>query len=85
MDFIWEWVGLVTITVWISLSAFIWAMQSGQFADQDRARYLPLVDNYSPVETDVRSKLPKEVYVLSTVGVLTVVAMLCCMLIAMNH
>ncbi len=38
------WLILVIISLAISLIAFVWALESGQFSDQERARYLPLVD-----------------------------------------
>jgi cbb3-type cytochrome oxidase maturation protein len=36
------WLFLVVISVAASLAAFVWGLRSGQFSDQDRARYLPL-------------------------------------------
>lgn len=36
------WLFLVTISVLVSLVAFIWGLRTGQFSDQERARYLPL-------------------------------------------
>jgi cbb3-type cytochrome oxidase maturation protein len=36
------WLFLVVISLSVSLAAFIWGLRSGQFSDQDRARYLPL-------------------------------------------
>lgn len=38
------WLTLVIVSLAISLLAFVWALESGQFSDQERARYLPLVD-----------------------------------------
>jgi cbb3-type cytochrome oxidase maturation protein len=38
------WITLVVITLAVSLFAFVWALESGQFSDQERARFLPLVD-----------------------------------------
>ena len=46
------WMILVMISLWISLVAFIWGIVSGQFSDQDRARYLPFMaekDHLQPV------------------------------------
>ncbi len=37
-----SWLFLVVISVGVSLVAFIWGLRSGQFSDQERARYLPL-------------------------------------------
>lgn len=36
------WLFLVVISLLVSLTAFIWGLRTGQFSDQERARYLPL-------------------------------------------
>ena len=36
------WLSLVAISLAVSIVAFLWGLKSGQFSDQDRARYLPL-------------------------------------------
>jgi len=36
------WLFLVAISLAASIFALIWAIQAGQFSDQERARYLPL-------------------------------------------
>lgn len=38
------WILLIVVGVGLGIWAFIWAMGSGQFAEQDRARFLPLRD-----------------------------------------
>jgi len=38
------WLILVIVSLAVSLIAFIWALESGQFRDQERLRYLPLAD-----------------------------------------
>jgi cbb3-type cytochrome oxidase maturation protein len=38
------WLFLVGFSVWLGLLTFFWALQDGQFSDQDRARYLPFAD-----------------------------------------
>ncbi|MEN6442115.1 MAG: cbb3-type cytochrome oxidase assembly protein CcoS [Syntrophobacter sp.] len=40
-----SWLFLVVISVAVSLVAFLWGLRSGQFSDQERARYLPLGDD----------------------------------------
>jgi nitrogen fixation-related uncharacterized protein len=42
----WSWILLVACTIWICLLGFVWALHDGQFSDQNRARYLPLVDDF---------------------------------------
>lgn len=41
-----SWIFLVACTVWVCLLAFVWALQDGQFSDQNRARYLPLAGDF---------------------------------------
>jgi cbb3-type cytochrome oxidase maturation protein len=59
-----SWIALVTLSLGISLFVFLWALRTGQFSDQGRARYLPLADPpRSPVPKNP-ANLPAEVYVL---------------------
>jgi cbb3-type cytochrome oxidase maturation protein len=58
------WLLLVVFSLWASIIAFIWAIRSGQFADQGRARYLALSDGLPPLPAGKPSKLTLEVYVL---------------------
>jgi len=39
------WMILVLLSLWAAMCAFIWALKSGQFADQSRARYLALSED----------------------------------------
>ena len=70
------WIVLTGTGVLASIGVFLWALRSGQFADQGRARYLPLCesDPLSPVTSTRR--LPGEMVVLLFVIGLGVVAML---------
>jgi cbb3-type cytochrome oxidase maturation protein len=36
------WILVVGLSLWASILAFVWAVHTGQFSDQKRARYLPL-------------------------------------------
>jgi cbb3-type cytochrome oxidase maturation protein len=67
------WIILVVISLWISLAAFIWGVLSGQFADQDRARYLPFMaerDNLQPTPPPSGAKIQNFFYlVLLATGV----------------
>ncbi len=38
------WILLILLGVGLGIWAFIWALRSGQFAEQERARFLPLRD-----------------------------------------
>jgi cbb3-type cytochrome oxidase maturation protein len=59
-----SWIALVAISLGISLFAFLWAMRTGQFSDQGRARYLPLADSPRSSLPKNPARLPAEVYVL---------------------
>jgi cbb3-type cytochrome oxidase maturation protein len=69
------WMVLVAVSLWISLLAFLWGLQSGQFSDQERARYLPLrgVLSQSPVKNSAQR--PLEVYVLLCIGMIVLLGL----------
>ena len=58
------WVLLIAASLWASLAGFLWAFKSGQFSDQDRARYLPLRGEVLPSPVKDPAKFSREVYVL---------------------
>jgi len=61
------WLALVTISLAVSLAAFIWGIGSGQFTEQTRARYLPLRDLY-PADRDGEAVRPSRgIFVLLTI------------------
>jgi cbb3-type cytochrome oxidase maturation protein len=66
------WISLVVISLGISLVAFVWALRSGQFSEQGRARYLPLSDTLlsQPMELERASRLSKDAYVLLAIVIL---------------
>ena len=68
-----SWITLVILSLWISLLAFFWALRSGQFSDQARARYLPLAGE-RPLSLGQNPHKPTvEVYVLlGIVGIVLV-------------
>jgi cbb3-type cytochrome oxidase maturation protein len=59
-----SWIILVVISLWVSVVGFIWALKSGQFSDQSRARYLPLRDDYPVPPVKNPAKFSSEVYFL---------------------
>ena len=71
------WVLLTFTGILASIGAFIWAIRTGQFSDQGRARYLPL-RNEEPLSKSADSmKNPIEVYVLFSafgIGLLALVS-----------
>jgi cbb3-type cytochrome oxidase maturation protein len=52
-------VGLV-----VSLMVFLWALRSGQFRDQQRARYLPIDEEMAPGPAKVSRMKRMEAYAL---------------------
>ena len=59
-----EWIILTSTGIGIGIVAFIWALRSGQFAEQERARYLPLSQESMDPPAELPSRLTAEVYVL---------------------
>lgn len=69
------WIVLTATGILTSIWVFVWALRTGQFSEQGRARYLPLEDEpLRPYVADP-SKLPIEVYVLLGVFGIGIVAM----------
>jgi cbb3-type cytochrome oxidase maturation protein len=64
------WIILVIFSLTVSLAAFLWGLKSGQFADQDRARFLPLGDISPQALVKEKSKWTMEVYALLFIGLL---------------
>ena len=69
------WMVLVAFSLWISLLAFLWGIQSGQFSDQERARYLPLRDTLPPPLVKNPAKRPMEVYALLSIGMIVLLGL----------
>jgi cbb3-type cytochrome oxidase maturation protein len=62
------WITLVTLSLGISLLAFLWALRNGQFSDQARARYLPLAEDHPLSSPKNPGKITVEVYVLLVIA-----------------
>jgi len=70
------WIVLTGTGVLASIGVFLWALRSGQFADQGRARYLPLGEtDLLPAATPSR-RFPGATVVLLFVIAMGLVAML---------
>ena len=76
------WIALVVISLWISVLAFIWAVRSGQFSDQARARYMPLRDGLPPEPEMAPTARTKEAYALGFIGLLSLIAMVAMMVVS---
>jgi cbb3-type cytochrome oxidase maturation protein len=58
------WLSLIAVGIGISIIVFLWALKTGQFSDQARARYLPLGEELPLGSVEVSQRLPCEVYAL---------------------
>jgi cbb3-type cytochrome oxidase maturation protein len=59
-----SWIFLVVLSLAVSLCAFLWAVRSGQFSDQGRARFLPLNDSLRTSGPENPAGRPAEIYAL---------------------
>lgn len=73
--FYFAWIILTAIGILASIAVFIWAIKSGQFSEQDRARYLPLADEHFQMMTETPFRRGMEVAALILVVVLVLGAM----------
>jgi cbb3-type cytochrome oxidase maturation protein len=70
------WTILVSISLWVSLLAFVWAVRSGQFSNQGRARFLPLAEGYPTSPSPHGRKRALEGYALLVIAALGTMAFL---------
>ena len=71
-----SWIVLTGAGVLTSIAVFLWALRSGQFGDQGRARYLPLCETDSLFPASQSPKLPGTAYALLVILGVGVIAML---------
>ncbi len=81
--FFW-WIVLIAIALWSSFAAFFWALRSGQFSDQERARYIPLRDQRPGGTPGPPSRPGLEIYVLLLLGCLFIGAMAVMLAVALR-
>ena len=73
------WVLLIAVSLWASLGGFLWAHRSGQFKDQDRARFLALRGEPGISGPTARSGARREAFVMSgiiAVGISAIITVL---------
>lgn len=73
------WLMLTAVSLGMSVLAFIWALQTGQFSDQGRARRLPLRDEpLPPPANDPATARSRKIQglALAAVGLMGLIAML---------
>ena len=79
------WILLIMAGLAASVAIFYWALRTGQFSDQERARYLPLSDRFPQPSVANPSKLSKEVYALLFALALGLAGMLGTVLLTSYH
>lgn len=69
------WVVLILLGVGVGAWAFMWALRSGQFSEQERARFLPLRDEGTPTRNRSRKGTAGALCFLGLVAGLVVLSM----------
>jgi nitrogen fixation-related uncharacterized protein len=77
------WILLIAAGLLASLGVFFWALRTGQFSEQDRARFLPLSDEFPLPAVENPAKLSREVYALLFAAGIGVLAMLAAVLLVL--
>jgi|WetSurMetagenome_2_1015567.scaffolds.fasta_scaffold458033_2 cbb3-type cytochrome oxidase maturation protein len=67
------WLMLIALGVGVSLGVFVWALKTGQFSDQQRARYLPLQNEQLEMPQAQEQRMPAEVYALILVVIMGII------------
>ena len=78
------WIILVAFSLWFTLMAFFWGLQSGQFSDQERARFLPLRDTQPQPVVKNPAKLTLEVYVMMSIGLMILLSLAAALFFSLN-
>jgi len=79
------WILLTATGILSSIAVFIWALLTGQFSDQGRARYIPLAHGFPNPPVKNPSRLSAEVYVLLFVFVIGLLAMASSVVLTFVH
>ncbi len=69
------WICLTASGILVGIVVFLWALKTGQFSDQARARYLPLRDDFPRARVENPSRPTGEVYALLFVIAIGLTAM----------
>ncbi|RJQ87528.1 MAG: cbb3-type cytochrome oxidase assembly protein CcoS [Desulfobacteraceae bacterium] len=68
------WITLIAVTLVVSFAAFYWALKNGQFDEQKRAAYFPLLDLPPETVQERPARRIAELYVFSFTAVTFFVA-----------
>lgn len=86
MEYYSGWIALVSFSLWVSVIAFLWALRTGQFSDQNRARFLPLSHEQEiPSYTPPSSRWRMEMWVLLAAGGLVFAAIAAVLFLGLSH
>ncbi|MGQ9857231.1 MAG: cbb3-type cytochrome oxidase assembly protein [Thermodesulfobacteriota bacterium] len=78
------WLVLILVGVGLGIWAFVWALGSGQFSEQDRARFLPLRGEGAWTEGKAVSKRSLEPYFFVLVAGLVALSMVAVIWISLH-
>jgi cbb3-type cytochrome oxidase maturation protein len=79
------WIALVAISLMISLFAFLWAVRTGQFSDQGRARFLPLNDSLRTSGSENPPGRPAEIYALLGIAAMALAGILSVIILSLSR
>ncbi|GLI36245.1 cbb3-type cytochrome oxidase assembly protein CcoS [Desulforhabdus amnigena] len=79
------WILLVSVSVWTALIAFVWAVRAGQFSDQGRARFLPLIEQKDLPDLQEPVKIGRGAYALLFILALGGIGMLAVIGLSIIH
>jgi cbb3-type cytochrome oxidase maturation protein len=79
------WIALLAISLMISLCAFLWAVRSGQFSDQGRARFLPLKDSPRTSGPENPAGRPAEIYALLGIAAIALTGILGVIILSLSR
>ena len=83
MFYLVTWIVLIGATLLFSVLTFFWALRSGQFEDQERARFFPLID-LPPENTAPVKRRPVELYMLSICVLSVGAALVACIVLGLQ-
>ena len=79
------WVLLVIISLALSVAAFVWGLKSGQFADPQRARYLPISERSLAPPVPDPGRITREVYALWAFAVMVLGILGAALFLSLRH
>jgi cbb3-type cytochrome oxidase maturation protein len=81
MFYVIGWITVIVLTLVASFGGFFWALKSGQFGDQNRPRFFPLVDLPPFVDTPRPVRRIAELYALIIGALFVICALIAAMIL----